>query len=157
MPDRPTTRTGLASLVIGAAANEGGHLVLADWLEDHLDRNDLAAVLRLSVDDPRDEQLRELTDFGGFRYEFVDAEVMLYMSRWKVYQPYRAGKKAGPEPEGALLGLCVSAEVTGKLIRWVRWLPDTGSPTAEVQALWDRLGEAIPQSPSAESPSEGSE
>jgi hypothetical protein len=142
----PNTRTGLAAMAAGAAGDPAGHLVLADWLEENLNRPDLAAIYRMTQDDPRTETERERTYFSGFRYQFLDAEVMLCMATWKVNHPYKAGKKP-PEPEGHLVGLCVSAEAAGKLIRWVRWLPHDGTPAAEVLALFEQMGEAIPQLP----------
>jgi hypothetical protein len=143
----------LARMIVGASTDAGGHLVLADWLEEHLGRDDLAAVLRLSTADPRTTEGKPKTNFYQFRYELVDADVMLCMAQWRVHQPYLPGgqAKAGPEPEGHLVGLCVSAEAAGQLIRWVRWLPTKGKPTAEVLALWERLGESLPKPPEVES------
>jgi len=146
MIELPRTRTGLAAMTVGAASGAGGHLVLADWLEEHLNRPDLAAVYRLTKDDARDKTERERTRYFDFRYQFLDAEVMLCMAAWKVHHPYKAGKKPA-EPKGHLVSLCVSAEAAGQLIRWVRWLPHDGTPAAEVLALWGQLGEAIPKNP----------
>jgi len=149
MIELPKTRTGLAAMAAGVAGVDGGHLVLADWFDEHLNRSDLAAIFRRSEDDPRAEADRERTRFDGFRYAFLDAEVMLCMASWKVIQPYKAGKKA-PEAEGHLVSLCVSAEAAGKLLRWVRWLPHDGTPDDEVLGLWGRLGEAVPKLPPEE-------
>jgi hypothetical protein len=33
-------------MIAGASRDEGGHLVLADWLEEHLGWSDLAEILR---------------------------------------------------------------------------------------------------------------
>jgi hypothetical protein len=146
MIELPKTRTGLAAMAAGAAGDADGHLVLADWLEEHLNRVDLAAVFRRSKADPRAEGDRERTRFSDFRYGFLDSEVMVCMAAWKVVQPYKAGKKP-PEPEGHLISLCVSAEAAGQLIRWVRWLPHEGKPDDEVLAVWGKMGESVPKLP----------
>jgi hypothetical protein len=80
------------------------------------------------------------------RDQCLDAAVMLYVASWKVNHPYKAGKRL-LGPEGHLVGLCVSAEAAGKLVRWVRWLLHDGTPPAEVLALFDQMGEAIPRLP----------
>lgn len=146
MIERPTTRTGLAAMTAGAAGDASGHLVLGDWLEEHLDRADLAALFRRTTADPRDDKERQQTRYSGFRYGFLDSEVMLCMAAWKVVRPYEAGKKA-PEREGHLISLCVSAEAAGQLLRWVRWLPHDGKPDDDLLGLWGRMGEEVPKLP----------
>lgn len=147
MIEQPTASTGLAAMTGGAAENSGGHLVLADWLEEHLDRADVAAVLRLSEEDPRTEpEDAERTDFSGFRYEFLDADVVLYMNHWHVWRYYKSGQK--PEQlEGHVVGMCVRGGVPGGPLAWARWLPSKGKSVGEVQALWDRLGTNLPTLP----------
>ena len=43
--------TGLAAML--AAAGPGDHGVVADWIEEYLHLDDLAAALRVGLDDPR--------------------------------------------------------------------------------------------------------
>lgn len=126
------SRSGLAEMVAAARHDGASHLVLADWLEEHLNRADVAAVLRASTTDPRIGKQLEQTSYADFRFAPLDAEVTLGMGRWQTgTQQIR---------QGYLIVLCVPLEAEVGLRRWVRWLEDRGDPSAEIQALWEKLG-----------------
>lgn len=64
------------------------------------------------------------------------------MAAWTVQCP---ADSYAPRPQGHLLGLCVTPEATGQLVRWVRWLPHAGTPDEAVLAVLARMGEAVPK------------
>jgi hypothetical protein len=132
-------------MVVGTAADAGGHLVLADWVQENLNWTDLAAALRLSAEDPRARKDRDKTNYWDFRYQLLDPAVLLYLARWRVSRPWRKGQKA-PDPEGRLLGLCVSPQAPEGAVRWVRWFPEEAALATAVMALWDLLGKNVPAS-----------
>jgi len=132
--------TGLGAMV--AAAQPGDHAVLADWVEEHLRLDDLAAALRAGRDDPRKPAQAKESGFHGFRYRQLDRHVLLFAARFRVFSGYRAGKKL-PAPEGHVFGLYLSQHAPRGPKRLLRWLP------AEVKCeafgrLWQELGEGRP-------------
>lgn len=125
--------TGLLSILAGVVGEPAGYLVLADWLEEHLDRGDLAGVLRRSLPGPP-------PPFAGpvevsMRYQRLDARTMLCLVR---YFPEEA------ETGGHLLCLGTLAGPPGEVIRWVRWLPATAKPDWAMFLLWDRASDQRP-------------
>lgn len=135
--------TGLGAMV--AAAQKGDHVVLADWIEEHLRLDDLAACLRESQDDPRGPQQKNQTVFTGFRYRQLDRLVLLFVVHFRVYEWSQPGKKA-KTPEGHAIGLCLSADAPMGPTRLVRWLPRGGKCEA-LERLWEALGKGRPDEP----------
>jgi len=139
--------TGLAAMVAGAAGDDSGHLVLADWIEENLEAGDLAATLRGSEDDPRGSgKDAGGTSFHNFRWRQLDGRVMLYLATYVVYQPYVRGKKSSPPLEGRVVGFIVKPEGRSPGLRWARWLP-TGEESEECDRLWEDLGVGVPVRP----------
>jgi hypothetical protein len=131
-------------MVAGADA-DGAHLVLADWVEEHLDLPDLAAALRASQDDPRTDQDRarqENTSFLDFRYRLLDRQVMLYQAAYRFYRQVKRGQKA-ENLQGRVLGLCLPPDHPGGPLRWLRWFPAETVVEAEAR-LWQELGHGRP-------------
>jgi hypothetical protein len=132
--------TGLAAMV--AAAQPGDHGVVADWIEDYLHLDDLAAVLRAGLDDPRLPGECERTGCYEFRYRRVDRLVLLAMAGYHVWEPVVAGQPLRAAPTGLVVCLCTPPEAVGGMRRWGRWFPATMTPPA-LTRLWDDLGKDL--------------
>ena len=133
--------TGLANMIL--AAQPGDHGVIADWIEDHLQFDDLAAVLRAGVDDPRVPEDQARTNCGEFRYRRIDRFILFTMARYRINQPYVAGQPRGEEPTGFVVCLCTPPNGVGGMRRWGRWFPSTIDEPA-LGRLWDQLGKDMP-------------
>jgi hypothetical protein len=138
--------TGLAAMVAGAAEDDSGHLILADWIEENLQIDDLAAILRTNGGEPRPGKEARNTGWHDFRWRQIDDWVMMYMAHFRLYQPYTRGKKPPPPIEGRLLGFLVNADGRSSALRWVRWLAGA-KQTESCDCLWDDLGVAVPIRP----------
>jgi hypothetical protein len=138
--ETPTHDSGLAAML--AASRQGEHGVLADWVEENLRLDDLAACLRAGGDDPRTKGQRDQTVFTGFRYRQLDRFVLLFLAEFEVFEWARGGKKKGV-PKGHVLGLCLSDAAPEGPTRLVRWLTNAvaGDPLAR---LWTDLGQGRP-------------
>jgi hypothetical protein len=136
--------SGLAAIVAGTGGESGGHLILADWLEEKLGLKNLADALRGSADDPRnpDDEGQERTSFSGFRWRQLDPRVLLYMAEYRVWRPFKRGQPA-QHLEGQILGLYLAADSPVGQWRWVRWLP-SGASSKSAGALWEELGADAP-------------
>jgi hypothetical protein len=136
-------------MVAGAAADDSGHLILADWIEENLDAGDLAATLRASGDDSwMDGPMSVNTSYRDFRWRQLDGSVLLYMASYHVWLPYKRGEKP-KQLEGQLLGFLVRGNRTAPMARWVRWLP-SDAQTEESARLWEDLGVNVPAPPATE-------
>jgi hypothetical protein len=129
--------TGLAAMVDGARADPNGHLVLADWIEEHLELSRLASVLRHSKADPREAGAENHTAFSDFRYCRLDDQVILYLSSYRVWRG---------SGQGRVVGFCLSPQSPVGPGRWVRWLPAGAGEPAE-QVLWEELATGLPAAP----------
>ena len=133
--------TGLANMIL--AAQPGDHGVVADWIEDHLQLDDLAAVLRVGLDDPRLPAEQSLTSCDQFRYRRLDRSILLSMATYCIRQPFVAGQPRREESTGFVVCLCTPPAATGGMRRWGRWFPSTiGEPA--LGRLWDDLGKDVP-------------
>lgn len=137
----PLPNTGLAALL--AVAQPGEHGILADWVQEHLQLDDLAACLRAGSDDPRSPVQAERTAFHHFRYRFLDRHVLLYACYFRVWAPYQAGQPPQEEPEGYLLGLCLSPHIASGPTRIVRWFLHQQKDAA-LTRLWQDLAKNRP-------------
>ena len=134
--------TGPAAML--AAAEPGDHGVVADWIEEYLHLDDLAAALRVGLDDPRRPAEHERTACHEFRYRRLDRLVMLSMAGYYVWEPVVEGQPRKPDPAGLVVCLCTPPEAPGGVRRWARWFPAmTEEPT--LRRLWDDLGAEMPQ------------
>ena len=134
--------TGLAAML--AAAQPGDHGVVADWIDDHLRLDDLAAALRAGLDDPRLPAERERTACSDFRYRRLDRLVMFTMAGYRVWQPYVAGQPKKESPTGMVVCLCTPPEAPGGVRLWERWFPSVIDEPA-LRRLWDDLGKDLPK------------
>jgi hypothetical protein len=139
----PTNDTGFAAMLAGA--QKGDHVVLADWVQENLQFDDLAACLRASQDDPRTGKQKDQTVFTGFRYRQLDRHVLLFAVQFRVYEWSQPGKKT-KTPEGHAICLCLSADAPKGPSRLVRWLPKEARCPA-LKRLWDDLGKGRPAEP----------
>jgi hypothetical protein len=131
MSDGPAKQTGLLAMLAGVVGEKAGHLILADWLDEHLGRADLAGVLRRTQPGPPPRFAGKVQ--VSFRYQTLDDETMLCLG---LYQP-----------EGEEGGYVVSLGTKGgtlRMIRWVRWLPDSEA-AEDVAALWEQSDEEMPR------------
>ena len=133
--------TGLANMVL--AAQPGDHGVIADWIEEHLQLDDLAAVLRAGLDDPRQPDERQWTNSPEFRYRQLDRLMLLSIATYRIWQPFVAGKTRQEEPTGFVVCLCTAPAATGGMRRWGRWVPATVTEPA-LTRLWEDLGKDVP-------------
>jgi hypothetical protein len=133
--------TGLANMIL--AAQPGEHGVIADWIEDHLQLDDLAAVVRAGVDDPRRPEDQARTHCGEFRYRQIDRFILFTMARYHIHQPFVAGQARTEDPTGFVVCLCTSPHRVHGVRRWGRWFPATISEPA-LGRLWDDLGKELP-------------
>ncbi|MFO0842059.1 MAG: hypothetical protein U0797_06605 [Gemmataceae bacterium] len=140
LPEPPTHDCGLGAML--AAARKGDHGVLADWVEEHLHLDDLAACLRAGCDDPRTKGQRDQTTFVGFRYRQLDRNVLLFVSEFEVYEWGNRGKKE-PPPEGHVLCLCLSDKAPKGPKRIERWFVK-GKAGGGLARLWADLGREAP-------------
>ena len=134
--------TGLAAMI--AAAEPGDHGVVADWIEEYLALDDLAAVLRAGHDDPRLPAERERTIGREFRYRQLDRLVMLTMAGYYVSKPFVADPLRKPDPMGLVVCLCTPPEAPGGMRRLGRWFRAMTEETT-LRRLWDDLGEDMPR------------
>jgi hypothetical protein len=125
-----------------AAAQPGEHAILADWIEEHLQLDELAAILRVTENDPRSPAQKDHTHFSGFRYRLLDCRVMLFCARFEVHEGYQGGKKK-KAPEGHVVGMCLSADAVKGPLRYVRWLPSEVTCPA-FPRLWHDLATGRP-------------
>ncbi len=132
--------TGLANMVL--AAQPGDHGVVADWIEDNLQLDDLAAVLRAGIEDPRKTAEREQTTCGEFRYRQLDRRILLSMATYRIPQVSVAGRPLREERTGFVVCLCTPPDALGGMRRWGRWFPSTLAVPAIVR-LWDDLGKDV--------------
>ena len=139
----PTTDrdTGLAVMV--ATAQPGDHGVVADWIEEYLQLDDLAAVLRAGLDDPRETEERAQTICEEFRYRRLDRLVMLTVAKYRIWQPLFANEAERQGPIGFVVCLCTPPDAPGGMRRWGRWFPSSLREPA-LGRLWDDLGEDVP-------------
>ena len=133
--------TGLANMIL--AAQPGDHGVVADWIEDHLQLDDLAAVLRAGLDDPRQPNELQRTHCAEFRYRQIDRLILLSMASYRIQQPFIRGQPRKEEPTGYVVCLCTPPVSVGGMRRWGRWFPLTVIEPA-LGRLWDDLGKEMP-------------
>lgn len=133
--------TGLANMVLAAQA--GDHGVLADWIEENLQLDDLAAVLRAGLDDPRKSEEHKHTTCDQLRYRQLDRLILLSMATYRIWQPFVAGRQRQEGPHGLVVCLCTPPFFAGGMRRWGRWFPSTLAVPALVR-LWDDLGKDVP-------------
>jgi hypothetical protein len=134
-PDRDT---GLAGML--AATQPGDHGVLADWVQEHLELDDLAAALRVAGGDSRDEADRAGTSYHDFRYRLLDALVMLYLARYMIWR-FVGGRPQSVE--GRVLGLYLSPGAPHGPARRVYWYAEDGGDA--VGRLWEAMKEGPAQ------------
>jgi hypothetical protein len=134
--------SGLAAMIAGLGAEAHGHRILADFLEEKLGHKDLADILRVSRDDPRNANDERGTRYSGFRWRTLDPRVLLYMAHYRVWRPYQRGQTP-QHLEGRILGLYLAADAAVGPWRWVRWLPANVS-CEPAERLWQELGADAP-------------
>jgi hypothetical protein len=111
----------LAALVEGACGDANGHLVVADWLEEHAEQAPAAALRasKAALPEPGED---EWLSFHGFAWRWLDRDVLLYLARLSVWFDGRSRMEAGQ-----VLGLLHGPPAGPR--RWARWLPEV--PAAE--------------------------
>ena len=134
--------TGLANMVL--AAQLGDHGVVADWIEENLQHDDLAAVLRAGLDDPRKSEEHGRTACVAFRYRQLDRLILLSMATYRIQRVFVAGQPLKEEPTGFVVCLCTPPFFAGGMRRWGRWFPSTLAEPA-LARLWDDLGKDVPE------------
>ena len=133
--------TGLANMILAAQA--GDHGVIADWIEENLQLDDLAAVLRAGLDDPRKSEEHSQTACDQFRYRQLDRLILLSLATYRIPQRIVAGRPLREERTGFVVCLCTPPDALGGMRRWGRWFPSTLAVPALVR-LWDDLGKDVP-------------
>ena len=133
--------TGLAAMF--AAAEPGDHGIVADWIEEYLHLDDLAAVLRGGLDDPRPLAESESTGHQDFRYRRLDRLVLLTMAGYYIWEPVVAGQPPSAAQAGFVVCLCTPPDAPGGMRRWGRWFPSTMT-LPSLTRLWDDLGKDMP-------------
>ena len=139
-PPDLTRDTGLAAML--ASAQPGDHVVLADWIEEHLQLDDLAAALRQGRDDVLTEEQKKGAGYDGFHYRQLDRHVLLYLSSYRAWQRARRGKQA-EQFEGSLLGLCLAPDAPGGPRCWSLYFPKEVKCEA-LDRLWQSLAKDRP-------------
>jgi hypothetical protein len=109
---------GLAGLVEGARSDANGHLVVADWLEEHVGPAP-AAALRASAAALPEPRKGEWLGSHGFAWRWLDRDVLLYLAR---AQLWRGRRQPRGQETGYALGLLHGP--AGRPRRWERWLPE---------------------------------
>ena len=133
--------TGLATMVV--TAQPGDHGVVADWIEENLQFDDLAAVLRVGLDDPRKSEEHSQTVCEEFRYRQLDRLILLSMATYRIQHVFVAGRPLREEQTGFVVCLCTPPFFAGGMRRWGRWFPSTLAVPA-LGRLWDDLGKDVP-------------
>ncbi len=108
LPDR-----GLGALVKGASSDANGHLVVADWLEEHVGEAPAAALRASEAVLPVPGEGQWL-GFQSFAWRWLDRDVLLYLAHVLLWPSCR---KMG-QALGLLHGLL------GRQRCWARWLPE---------------------------------
>jgi hypothetical protein len=113
LPDR-----GLSSLIKGASSDANGHLVVADWLEEHVGEAPAAALRASAAARPVPREGQWL-GFQSFAWRWLDRDVLLSQAHVLLWPMCRK--------MGHALGLLHGPP--GRQRRWARWLYE--GPAAE--------------------------